>query len=569
MLVLESRGHADAAAADLVESGRLALACGAFEGARTCFEAAIAEEETAHALEGLSWAAWWLDDASVMFDSRERSYRLYRQAGDRLGAARMAMWLGTDHADFRGELAVAAGWLARARRLLEGLEPGPEHGWLWVHEAEKLLNAHDTAGARALGAAVTDLGRRLGLMDLEMMGLATEGLALVTEGEVREGLRCIDEAAAGALAEEFDDLLPTVWCCCYQIFACERLRDFDRAAQWCRRFEEWSERMRVPFANRLCRAHYAGILIRRGVWQSAEAELHECAEVLGEIRPPFSAEATVRLGELRRRQGHLDEAADIFGQVAEHPLALLGLGEVLLDRGDAAGAHDRAQEYLRAIPREALTLRIPGLELLVRATKLPAGEAAAVAALEELEAAASAVASDPVRASARLAAGKLACARGQREQARVAFEDALRFFQRSGTPFEAACVRLEVAAVLEAVGREEPARREIETALVAFRRLGAAGHVKRAEAMLGQMRVRYEPGRAATGPLRTLSNRELEVLALLAGGLSNPEIADRLVISEHTVHRHVANILRKLGLSSRTAAAALAGRHGFGSSVPR
>lgn len=566
---MESRGRVDAAAADLVESGRLALARGAFEEARTCFEAAVAEEATARALEGLSWAAWWLNDAPAMFDSRERSYRRYRQAGDRLGAARMAMWLGTDHADFRGELAVAAGWLARARRLLEGLEPGAEHGWLWVHEAEKLLYAHDTAGARALGAAAADLGRQLGLTDLEMMGLATEGLALVTEGAVREGLRRIDEAAAEALAEEFDDLFPPVWCCCYQIFACERLRDLDRAAQWCRRFEEWSERMRVPFANRLCRAHYAGILVRRGSWQSAEAELRECAEVLGEIRPPFSAEATVRLGELRRRQGRLDDALEIFGGVAEHPLALLGMGEVLLDRGDAAGARDRAEEYLRAIPREALALRIPGLELLVRATELPAGEAAAVAALEELEAAASALASDPVRASANLAAGKLASAQGQREQARKAFEDALRFFQRSGTPFEVACVRLELAAVLEALGRHDPARLEIETALDAFQRLGATGHAKRAETILGRMRAKNESARTATGPLGTLSHRELEVLALLAEGLSNPEIAERLVISEHTVHRHVANILRKLGLSSRTAAAALAGRHGLGTSLPR
>lgn len=548
---------------DLVESGRSAVARGAFEEARVFFEAALLDGESAPALEGLSWAAWWLNDAAVMFDCRERSYRLYRRSGDRLGAARMAMWLGTDHADFRGELAVAAGWLARARRLLEDLEPAAEHGWLRVHEAEKLLYAHDTAGARALGAEAAELGRRLGCLDLEMMGLATEGLALVTTGAVREGLPRIDEAATGALAEEFTDLFPTVWCCCYQIFACERLRDYDRAAQWCRRFEEWSERMRVPFANRLCRVHYAGILMRRGIWESAEAELRECAEVLGEIRPPFSAEATVRLGELRRRQGRLDEAAKIFGGVAEHPLALLGMGEVLLDQGDAARARDRAEEYLRAIPREAVTLRIPGLELLVRAAEPAAGEAAAAAALAELEAAAAAVPSDAVRASASVAAGALAAARSQGERARTAFEDAVRFFQRSGTPFEAACVRLELADVLAALGREKSARTELETARDTFRRLGAQAHAQRAQGMLEGLRRRYQPAPTTSGPLHTLSARQLEVLALLADGLSNPEIAERLVISEHTVHRHVANILRNLDLPSRAAAAALAGRHGL------
>jgi DNA-binding NarL/FixJ family response regulator len=69
---------------------------------------------------------------------------------------------------------------------------------------------------------------------------------------------------------------------------------------------------------------------------------------------------------------------------------------------------------------------------------------------------------------------------------------------------------------------------------------------------------------AIDGPLARLSARELQVLGLVAEGLTNHDIAQRLVLSEHTVNRHVANILRKLGLNSRTAAATLAGRHGLG-----
>ena len=60
-----------------------------------------------------------------------------------------------------------------------------------------------------------------------------------------------------------------------------------------------------------------------------------------------------------------------------------------------------------------------------------------------------------------------------------------------------------------------------------------------------------------------LSRRETDVLRLVASGHSNREIASSLVLSEHTVHRHVANILRKLGQSSRAAAAAQATRAGF------
>lgn len=72
------------------------------------------------AFEALSWEAWWRNDVEALFEARELAYRAYRAAGDDLGAARMACWLGTDSVDFRGQAAVARGWLARARRLLEG-----------------------------------------------------------------------------------------------------------------------------------------------------------------------------------------------------------------------------------------------------------------------------------------------------------------------------------------------------------------------------------------------------------------------------------------------------------------
>lgn len=157
--------------------------------------------------------------------------------------------------------------------MLEGLEPAPEHGWLWVHEAERLIYENDTARARELGSRAAELGRRLGLVDLKMTGLATEGLAMVSEGDVAEGLPRMDEAAAAALGGEFDEIFPVVWCCCYMLVACERLRDYDRAAQWCRRVGHWSERMRISFVNRYCRAHYAGVLVQRGAWAEAEAEL--------------------------------------------------------------------------------------------------------------------------------------------------------------------------------------------------------------------------------------------------------------------------------------------------------
>jgi DNA-binding NarL/FixJ family response regulator len=69
-----------------------------------------------------------------------------------------------------------------------------------------------------------------------------------------------------------------------------------------------------------------------------------------------------------------------------------------------------------------------------------------------------------------------------------------------------------------------------------------------------------EPSQNGIGEL---SEREREVLRLVADGLSDADIAERLVLSPHTVHRHVANIRRKLGLRSRSAAAAVAVRAGL------
>ena len=120
-------------------------------------------------------------------------------------------------------------------------------------------------------------------------------------------------------------------------------------------------------------------------------------------------------------------------------------------------------------------------------------------------------------------------------------EDAVDAFTRSGAPFEAAQARLALAASLAALGRAEAAERESAAARERLRELGAP----------------------AALPLPELTPREREVLALLAEGLTNRGIAERLVVSEHTVHRHVTSILRKLDLPSRTAAAAVAVRSGL------
>jgi RNA polymerase sigma factor (sigma-70 family) len=212
-----------------------------------------------------------------------------------------------------------------------------------------------------------------------------------------------------------------------------------------------------------------------------------------------------------------------------------------LDRGRPDEAVDLVARLLRRLPEERALARAPALGLLVHLHAAGARTTDPDAALRDLRAVQRRVDTTPFAACADRAEGVLAAARGDHDRARTLLEDAVDGFDGSGAPFEAAQTRLELAATLTALGRPEAAARE--TAL--------------ARASLEALRTAAQDGFAGLTP------REREVLGLLAEGLTNRQIAERLVLSEHTVHRHVANLLRKLGLPSRTAAAAHAVRSGL------
>lgn len=504
-------------------------------------------------LEARAWEAWWRGDADAALDARRRAYRAFCDGGTPRDAARVATWLGTDVADFRGDLAVAQGWLRRARRLLDGEEPCPELGWLCVHEAEKhLLYGGSTGEAVALGTEAYDLGRRFGDVDLEMMGLAMRGLAEVMRGRHQHGIAALDEAAAAALAGELSHRWAVFWCVCLLIYACELVRDHDRAAQWCRGLVDWSEDLGLDAFVGSCRVHYAGILVWRGDWATAERELLEAADQLAALRPPWTVEAIARLGELRRRQGRADEAEALFAEAAGDPLAVLGTGELCLDRGDPAGARDRANEHLRSLPGDAAASRAAALDLLVRAETTAGRPERARRALGELREVVAAAPTDALRAALAHCEGTVAAAGGDHDAARVAFEDAAAVFQRTGAPLEEGQARVALARALSAEGRTADAIREATAGADLFDRVGAGDRAAAARSLAARA------GGTATRP--PLSARELEVLGLVAAGRTNRAIARQLVLSEHTVNRHVTNILTKLGVTSRAAAVAEAMR---------
>src|SRR5690349_18342454 len=288
-----------------------------------------------------------LGEERLTFESREGAYRLYVERGDKSSAARVASYLAADHLMFRGEPAVANGWLQRAHSLIDDLEPCVDHGWLAIHEGHIAVSLdEDTAKARQLAARAVELGRMFGTPELEMLGLGLEGRALVSDGELAEGMGRLDEATTVALAGEARLLYCVAWACCYLISACERVRDFDRAAQWCERVGEFCSQHDIFLLN-TCRAHYATVLSWQGRWDEAENQLTAAVGGLQAGRPPMVGDAIARLGELRRRQGRPTEAAELFARSESHTISLLGRAALAMDSDQPAEAAELADRYLR------------------------------------------------------------------------------------------------------------------------------------------------------------------------------------------------------------------------------
>ena len=547
-------------------AGRSALEAGAWEEAQRAFERLLTVEDTPEALEGLGLAAWWLDRADVVFDSRERAFRGYRSRGDHVSAARIAVWLAWDSAAFRGEEGVAKGWLQRARRLLEGQPESPEHAFLAARDAVfTLLDDGDPDAAEALAREAIRVAQMLRVIDYEMVGRSLLGFALITTGQVTAGLRELDEVSAAILAGELTDRVLIALAGCYLIGACDRARDHGRAVQWCDRVKEHSRKWGLKPLFAVCRTQYASVCMWRGAWDEAERELTSACDELAVCRPGMTTDGLARLGELRRRQGRLDEAATLFDRSGGHPIATLGRAAMALDRNDRQGAVELAERHLRRLPSRNRTERAAALEVLIRALATSAQHGdldRARAALHELQGIASAANTTPLLASASFSAGLVANATGDFETARRQLEDAVDLFGESGAPFETAQARVCLAAVLERLSRTDRSLAELDRARDELMRLDARRELEATDTMRHRL---ASPAKPAHAPVDTvgLTAREVEVLRLISSGLSNQAIGERLFISEHTVHRHVANTLSKLGVPSRSAAVAQAAKLGL------
>jgi DNA-binding NarL/FixJ family response regulator len=452
----------------------------------------------------------------------------------------------------RGEGARAAGWLARAQKALAAVgTDGPGHGYLLMFEALELLERGECDAARSVFERVAELGERFGDRDLGTMGTLGRGQSLVGVGRIAEGVANLDEAIVAVTAEEVSAVVAGIVYCA-AIDTCQRAFDLRRAQEWTAALDRWcGEQPDLVHFRGQCLVHRSQILQLHGAWADAAAEARRAFERLAGA--PAAGEALYQQGELHRVQGHTEAAEQAYrdahraGREPQPGLALLRLAQGRV--GAALGAIRRVVGEARG-PLTRATVLGPGVEI-----SLAAGDvAAARAGAEELSQIAADLNAPAVLARAAQATGAVLLAEGEARAALDTLRRAWAGWHGLDAPYESARVRVLVALACRALGDDDSAAMELDAARWVFEQLGAAPDLARVAELAPP--VRGTP----PGPL---TDREAEVVRLVARGRTNREIAAELFISDKTVARHLSNIFAKLGVSSRAAATAWAYEHGL------
>jgi len=557
----ECAGHYDAfmpdEAAAVLGGAQEALERGQWSAAKDAFEAALAHEEAAEALFGLGNALWWLGETESSVRYQERAYAAFRRRPDPTQAALTAIYLCLIYNASIGNHAAARGWLARAATLVRENELAPLAGWVQLCRATVATDTGDPRQAEAWAREARKAARRFADPDLELCALSELGAALVALGRVEEGASLLDEAMAGALGGEAANLDTVVLTCCRTVTSCSRAAEVRRAAQWIRAADEFNRRYGSVHLYTTCRIAYGGILLATGKWAEAEHELQAALKIGKGAEPALHAEALAKLAELRLAQGRLEEAERLLAGFEDHAATACALGAIRLARGEPAVAASIFRRRLREVGDGCLEGAI-ALELLIEAELERGQSEEATARGRRLAELGATVGCDAIVARGERVIGRCLVAAGEAEAAIPHLESALSAFSRLELPPEVGRTRLLLARAL-AGSEREAAIAEARAALAGFEALAAAADADAAAGFLRSLGVKAARG----GPKRIglLTKREREVLVLLGEGLSNREIAERLVITRKTAEHHVARVLSKLDLRGRGEAAAYAVRH--------
>jgi ATP/maltotriose-dependent transcriptional regulator MalT len=496
-------------------------------------------------LDSEAEAAWWLGRLDECIAAREAAYRIYDEQDDRRRAGQCAVWLWEHHA-ICARPAAASGWLRRARRALDGDTESVAYGNLLLREAEMAHGAGDLDRAGQLATTALELARRLRSTDLEAEALQTQGRILIDQGKIDDGMAHLDEAMLFAVEGRLGPFA-TGKVYCSLIAACEEIGDLDRAAEWTDATLRWAQQHPFSILPGICRLHRAIVLKRRGVLGAAEEEAARACEELRESHVANSAVAWAEVGDIRRRLGQLDQAEGAFARsqaVSGAPcggLALLRL---------AQGRIEEAMTIITScVAQQSNPLGRAGLLAMLVQIAVGAGDLdAAHRALSEIETTVATFGTASLLATEQSTRGRLMLADGD-PAATVVLRQAVESWHGLGVPYEEATARTLLGQALRAAGDEMAATASFDSATRLFDRIGARLDAREA---LGDSKPALPAG---------LTEREAEVLRLVAGGLTNNEIATELFLSPKTVSRHLSNIFTKIGVSSRASATAFAVEH--------
>jgi len=503
----------------------------------------------------LGTMAYLITDIGEAQDQFERAYRDFQSRNLPRRAAMAATMLGRIQFEMFDDKVVGRAWLARALRLLEREEPCVEKGYVLVGLFGAYVDNVDDLEVSA--STALDIAHRFQDRDLECKALGDSGLALVSMGRVRDGMARLDEAFTMILGGDCTNPAVINQVACSLISACERCGDVPRAAAWLRFIES-----SVPAAGEgpavhlfaHCWAAFGSLLCHVGRWQDAETALR-MALAKGEASYRFLKVTTrATLADLWIYQGRLEEAARLIDETMDRveimgPRARLYLAQEKYDL--AAAVARQALRQLSGDQLRAASLLLVLVEAELGGGKISAAETAALQLQHMAESAEVAAAA----AQAAVALGKTAMAKEESELAVQRFAAGLVTLGDS-YPLLRARLHLELARAYASNAQAETIL-NAEAALSIYQRLGAPEAGQAAELLKAQGRTVTVASPPPTA-MDVLSRREREVLPLLAKGLSNPAIAQRLVISPKTVEHHVSNILSKLGLRNRAEAAAFA-----------
>jgi DNA-binding CsgD family transcriptional regulator/predicted negative regulator of RcsB-dependent stress response len=540
-------------AVDELQRGREAYANRAWLDAYDALSRADAESPLEAAdVELLATSAALVGERDAHHSLLERLHKLRLDAGETELAAKAAVLLGLNLA-IAGEVGPAMGWFGRAERLVgQAGEDSVVPGYLLLPVAFQRMSSGDAEGAYEAASEAAAIAERFGEHDLFAIASHLAGMTLIKQGRVDDGLKLHDEAMVAVTSGQVSPFFAgAVYC--GVIASCEEAFEPRRAQEWTKALTRWcdAQPQLVSFTGR-CLAHRAGIKQLHGAWADAldEAVLarERCEQAMNR---PATGQAYYQQAELHRLRGNYAAAegayrdASRYGREPQPGLALLRVAHREVEA--AAAALRRAlAETAEPQPRAVL---LPAYVEVALAQDQVDDAASASSELDEID---TRYGRPMLRAIAAQVRGSVELARGEPQAALRSLRTAWQVWEELDAPYEGARVRLLVGLACRALGDEDGAALELEAARAAFDAVGAAPDMRRVDSLSGRAEKAGDSG---------LSVRELEVLRLLASGRTNRAIAAELVVSEHTVARHVQNIFRKLGVSSRTAATAFAFEH--------